>query len=333
MTQAAILAASGSPGTTTGFKNRIINGNMAIDQRNGGAAVTNTAGTVYTLDRWAMYGSQASKFTVQQTATNGTIPYFQYSLKCLSSSAYSVGASDYFGFQQVVEGLNMADLAWGTSSARSVTLSFWVYSSLTGTFGGALQNSGASYNYPFSYSIPVANTWTQIIIPIVGPTSGTWTVSNGAFLYVAFSLGAGSTYTQTGGAWTSSVAFQATGSQSVVGTSGAYLLTTGIQLEVGTTATNFDFRSYGTELDLCQRYFTAFLIGQVSNSWAANSNQYLSISLPTQMRATPSSAIISGSWTGTTPSVNYATTNQYAWATSAYFYGNGGLNYGFSAEL
>jgi hypothetical protein len=241
---------------TFGFKNRIINGAMVIDQRNAGAQVTNTAGTVYTLDRWSMYGSQASKFTLQQNQGSVTPPAgFTNYLGCTSSSAYSVGSGDYFGFQQVVEGLNMSDLAWGTANAKSVSLSFWVRSSLTGTFGGALQNSGASYNFPFSYTISSVNTWTYITIPIVGPTSGTWTVSNTAFVYVAFSLGAGSTWTQTGGAWTSSPAFQATGSTSVVGTSGATFYITGVQLEVGTSATGYEYRQYGTELALCQRYY------------------------------------------------------------------------------
>jgi len=249
MTQAVALAQQASTGVSQGFKNRIINGAMVIDQRNAGAQVTNTAGSVYTLDRWVMYGSQASKFTLQQNQGSVTPPVgFTNYLGCTSSSAYSVGASDYFGFQQIVEGLNMSDLAWGTANAKSVSLSFWVRSSLTGTFGGALQNSGATYNFPFSYTISSANTWTYITVPITGPTSGTWTVSNTAFVFVAFSLGSGSTYTTTGGAWTSSVAFQATGSTSVVGTNGATFYITGVQLEVGSTATSFDYRPYGTEL-------------------------------------------------------------------------------------
>ena len=292
MTQAVALAQQASTGVSQGFKNRIINGAMVIDQRNAGAQVTNTAGSVYTLDRWVMYGSQASKFTLQQNQGSVTPPVgFTNYLGCTSSSAYSVGASDYFGFQQIVEGLNMSDLAWGTANAKSVSLSFWVRSSLTGTFGGALQNSGATYNFPFSYTISSANTWTYITVPITGPTSGTWTVSNTAFVFVAFSLGSGSTYTTTGGAWTSSVAFQATGSTSVVGTNGATFYITGVQLEVGSTATSFDYRPYTTELGLCYRYCYALYKGD--NIYYANGLYYTStnvrtqIQFPVNMRTTP----------------------------------------------
>jgi len=295
MTQAVALAQQASTGVSPGFRNRIINGAMVIDQRNAGAQVTNTAGSVYTLDRWVMYGSQASKFTLQQNQGSVTPPVgFTNYLGCTSSSAYSVGASDYFGFQQIVEGLNMSDLAWGTANARSVSLSFWVRSSLTGTFGGALQNSGATYNFPFSYTISSANTWTYITVPITGPTSGTWTVSNTAFVYVAFSLGAGSSFSTTGGAWTSTVAFQPTGATSVVGTNGATLYITGVQLEVGSTATSFDYRPYGTELALCQRYYWKMYsidagpgayTGLASGIVYTSTGVYLYLKYPVAMRA------------------------------------------------
>jgi len=305
MTQAVALAQQASTGVSQGFKNRIINGAMVIDQRNAGAQVTNTAGSVYTLDRWVMYGSQASKFTLQQNQGSVTPPVgFTNYLGCTSSSAYSVGASDYFGFQQIVEGLNMSDLAWGTANAKSVSLSFWVRSSLTGTFGGALQNSGATYNFPFSYTISSANTWTYITVPITGPTSGTWTVSNTAFVFVAFSLGSGSTYTTTGGAWTSSVAFQATGSTSVVGTNGATFYITGVQLEVGSTATSFDYRPYGTELMLCQRYYQS--IAYTANSILAvglcttTTNQECTIILLQTMRSNPTITLPSAGQTSGT---------------------------------
>jgi len=335
MTQAAILAASGSPGTTTGFKNRIINGNMNVDQRNNGGSVTNVANaSTYTLDRWFYYATQASKFTVQQNSGNApSTQGFSQCVKITSSSAYSVAAGDLFTFQQAIEGNNVSDLAWGTASAKTVALSFWVNSSLTGTFGGAVYNNANDRCYVFSYSIPVANTWTQISITVPGCTDGTWLTNSGIGLLVSFSLGMGSNYTTTAGSWNSSAKFSVTGGVNVVSTSGATFYVTGVQFEVGTTATNFDFRSYGQELVLCQRYYTAFTIGQVSNSWSANSNQYLSICLPVQMRTYPSAAILSGSWSGTAPSTNYQTVNQYAWATSAYFYGNGGLVFGFSAEL
>jgi hypothetical protein len=256
MTQAAILAASGSPGTTTGFKNKLINGNMVIDQRNAGASVTPTVTNQYTLDRWQAQLSVTSKYSVQQNAGSITPPVgFTNYLGITSLSAYSVGSSDYFALRQQIEGYNIADLGWGTANAKTVTLSFWVRSSLTGTFGGYLNDAGDDYCYLFSYSIPTANTWTQISVTIAGPTSGTWNTTNGQGIKLGFGLGTGSTYTSTAGSWQAGVYVQPTGSVSVVGTSGATFYVTGVQLEVGTTATNFDFRSIGTELQLCQRYY------------------------------------------------------------------------------
>jgi hypothetical protein len=238
-----------------GFKNRIINGAMVIDQRNAGASVTPTNGQ-YSLDRWASELTQASKFTVQQNAGAVTPPAgFKNYIGATSSSSYTVLAGDVFTVQQVIEGYNIADLDWGTANAKTITLSFWVRSSLTGTFGGALVNSGGSRTYPFSYTISAANTWTQISVTIAGDTTGTWLATNGVGVYVKFSLGAGSTYSGTAGSWSGTNYYSATGATSVVGTNGATFYITGVQLEVGVTATSFDYRPYGQELALCQRYF------------------------------------------------------------------------------
>ena len=242
----------------TGFKNRIINGGMVIDQRNAGASVTPTSGQ-YLVDRWAADLTQSSKYTAQQNAGAVTPPvgFINY-LGATSSSAYSVLTGDYFVLQQRIEGLNITDLAWGTANAKTVTLSFQVYSSLTGTFGGSLLNSANTQCYPFSYSIPVANTWTTISVTIAGPTSGTWLTTNGIGIKVIFSLGAGTSLSGTAGSWAGSVYLSATGAVSVVGTSGATFYITGVQLEKGSVATSFDYRPYGTELSLCQRYLPAF---------------------------------------------------------------------------
>ena len=155
--------------TGFGFKNRIINGAMVIDQRNAGASVTATTSNLYTLDRWQSVASQSSKYTIQQNAASVTPPagFINY-LGVTSSSAYSVLAGDYFSIQQTVEGLNIADLAWGTANAATVTLSFWVRSSLTGTFGGVLKNNGGTRSYPFSYTVTAANTWELETITIPG---------------------------------------------------------------------------------------------------------------------------------------------------------------------
>ena len=237
------------------MKNRIINGACVIDQRNAGASTT-AADNVYTLDRWQAGSSASSKFTIQQNAASVTPPAgFSNYLGCTSSSAYSVGASETFNVAQQIEGYNVADLAWGTANAKTVTLSFWVRSSLTGTFGGALANSNVTRSYPFSYTISAANTWEQKTITIAGDTSGTWQTTTSTGIRLWISIGTGSTLSGTAGAWAGSDFRSATGATSVVGTNGATFYITGVQLEVGSTATSFDYRPYGTELHLCQRYF------------------------------------------------------------------------------
>ena len=242
-------------GNASIMKNRIINGAMVIDQRNAGASITNIVGAAYSVDRMSLYGTIASKYTGQQNAGAVTSPVgFSNYLGITSSSAYSVLAGDYFMIQHSIEGLNSYDLNWGTANAKTVTLSFWAYSSLTGTFGGTLRAYNGSYSYPFSYSLPVANTWTQISVTITGATTGTFTATNGGNICVCFGLGVGSSFSGTAGSWSANTYFSATGATSVVGTSGATFYITGVQLEVGSSATGFEYRQYGQELALCQRY-------------------------------------------------------------------------------
>ena len=259
--------ANGGTGTTTGyygFKNRIINNAMVIDQRNAGAEIF-PVNDGYMLDRWKYNASQASKFTVQQNAGSVTPPVgFSNYMGFTVTSAVTVGSTDNFMFSQRIEGFNFADMAWGTASASPITLSFWVRSSLTGTFGGSLQNSAENRSYPFTYSISSANTWEQKSVTIAGDTNGTWIgATNGVGLKVWFSLGMGSTLSGTAGAWAGATYFSATGATSVVGTNGATFYITGVQLEKGSTATSFDYRPYGTELALCQRYYSQ--LGGVTN--------------------------------------------------------------------
>jgi hypothetical protein len=255
MTRVVNIAQSGSNNVT--MRNRIINGAMMIDQRNAGAAVATSSGTsVYVTDRFVAQYSQTSKYTLQQNAGSVTPPAgFTNYLGATSSSAYSVGSTDYFTITQKIEGFSLADLGWGTASASTVTLSFWVRSSLTGTFGGVINNVNFDRSYPFAYTIISANTWEQKTITIVGDTGGTWNKTNGIGAQLQFGLGVGSTYNGTAGAWASSGYISATGATSVVGTNGATFYITGVQLEAGTTASPFEQRLYGTELALCQRYF------------------------------------------------------------------------------
>jgi hypothetical protein len=247
-------------------RNRLINGNMVVDQRNAGANVTPATGD-YTLDRWSARLTQASKFSVQQNAGSVTPPAgFSNYLGVTSLSSYSVGATDYFAIQQVIEGYNVADLGWGLTSPQPATLSFWVRSSLTGTFSGSLLNNAGTANYLYTYSIPAANTWTYITVSIPASSiSGTFTsTTNGFGINCYWSLGAGSSVSgSTTGSWNSSLYRSVTGATSVVGTSGATFYITGVQLEVGTKATPYEMQMYSDQLIQCQRYYQTIYPGQV----------------------------------------------------------------------
>ena len=310
-----LLEANGGTGTTTGyygFKNRIINGAMVIDQRNAGAAVASSY-FGYVVDRWSLSQSTTGKLTAQQNQGSVTPPVgFSNYLGVTSQSAFSVGSGDYYTWNQPIEGFNTADLQWGTANAKTITLSAWVYSSLTGTFGGALQNSATTYSYPFTYSIPVANTWTQISITVAGPTAGTWVgATNGTGVNLIIGLGVGSGYSGTANAWASANYKSATGATSVVGTNGATFYITGVQLEKGSTATSFDYRPYGTELQLCQRYYykvnadtssSFFSDGQCDQTTTAKGTVQFKVS----MRTNPTALEQSG--TATDYRVNHSAT-------------------------
>ena len=255
----ATFSGNVAPSVNPTMRNRIINGAMVIDQRNAGASVTQNTSGIYTVDRWAAYGSANAKFTVQRNAGSVTPPAgFTNYAGCTSSSAYTPGAAEEFDLYQYIEGYNIADLAWGTANAKTVTLSFWVRSSLTGTFGAQIANYNSSRSYPFSYTISAANTWEQKTVTINGDTTGTWYTDNSAGMLVNFSLGAGSSKSGTANTWQAGNYTQPTGSTSVVGTNGATFYITGVQLEVGSVATPFEQRLYGTELALCQRYYQTF---------------------------------------------------------------------------
>ena len=263
----------------TGFVNRIINGGMVINQRSFSGTPANGA---YTLDRWSVNNS-AAKFTVSQSSIAPA--GFNNSLLVTSNSSYSVPAGEIYTIGQAIEAYNVNDLAWGTSSAQTIAISFWVRSSLTGTFGGALFNASINRSYPFTYSIAVANTWSYITLTIAGDQSGTWAGTNGAGIYVQFGLGVGTTYSSSSGSWQSGFYFSATGATSVVGTSGATFYITGVQLEKGSTATPFEFRAYGQELALCQRYY--FKDPTVASLVYNGSGSYSSYQFKVTMRAAP----------------------------------------------
>jgi hypothetical protein len=306
-------------GQLAGNRNRIINGDMRIDQRNAGAAHTSTNANIYVLDRWSTYetGGTAGKFTVQQDAGAVTPPVgFSNYIGITSATAFSVTAGIIQSIRQSIEGFNASDLDWGTANAKTVTVSFWVRSSLTGTFGGVLSNGAIDYSYPFTYTISVSNTWEQKSVTIAGPTAGTWLTTNGAGLTLQFVIGTGTTYQGSAGSWSANGYYGATGAVNVTGTNGATLYITGVQLEEGTVATPFERRSYGTELALCQRYAWKYG-GNISDEYLANVGFYADgnkiifgyIQHPVRMRATPTLTVVGspqvkqngGATTGFTP--------------------------------
>jgi len=282
--------------TGFGFKNRIINGAMVIDQRNAGAAVTiNSTANTYVVDRWNGVG-QASDgvFTLQQSST-APAGFTKSLLATVTTADSSIGATQYYLIRQIIEGYNVADLGFGAAGASTFTLSFWVRSSVTGTFGGAATDNSALYCYPFSYTISAANTWEQKSITITGPTSGsTFDKTNGGGLNLYFSLGMGSTYLGTAGAWASATYFSATGSTNLISTLNATFYITGVQLEKGSTATSFDYRPYGTELMLCQRYYQKIGLvdfASVGTGFGISTTQaFFYVKYATTMRASPTSS-------------------------------------------
>jgi len=250
----------GAAASPYGLKNRIINGDMVIDQRNAGASVTPTDGQ-FAVDRWRCRLSQSSKYSFQQNAAAVTPPTgFNYYLGATSLSSFSPASGDFFNFNQPIEGYNIADLAWGTANAKTVTLSFQVYSSLTGLFGARLLNASNNRYYIFTYTVSSANTWTTISVTIDGDTTGTWGTTNGIGISLAFDLGSGSTFdTASPNNWGTSDAIRTSSCVRVIATNGATFYITGVQLEVGSTATPFERRLYNQELANCQRYYNRFI--------------------------------------------------------------------------
>jgi len=309
----------------TGFKNRIINGGMVIDQRNAGASFTPANLGYGGPDRWSFLASQASKFSGQQNLNSVTPPtgftkYLGYSV----TSAVTVGASDYFASQQLIEGFNCADLGWGTASAQPIAVSFWVRSSLTGTFNIAVGNASFGRGYSAVYTINSANTWEYKTITIPGDTSGTWPTDNTASLRLCFNLGAGSSASVAAGSWGAWVGVGATGAVSLVGTLGATFYITGVQLEKGSNATAFDYRPYGTELALCQRYFETFGGGTNdmlpgSGTWGSPTTAVISLVYTVQKRAAPTMSYVGtvGSFEAVNEGVGWRS------ATSISFAGSG----------
>jgi hypothetical protein len=279
-----------------GFRNRIINGNMVIDQRNAGASISVSTDTgIYSVDRFKVAANGGGVFSAQRSTTV-PVGFTNSLLITVTTADASIAAGDYYQVQQRIEGFNVADFGLGTASAINFTVSFWVRSSLTGTFGGSLYNSAANRSYPFTYVVSAANTWEQKTFTVAGDTSGTWTTDNTAGLTLNFSLGAGSTYTDSAaGSWVGSLEFGASGQINPIATNGATFYITGVQLEAGSVATPFERRDYGRELIMCQRYCQNIRSAEGNGSYlrygygeyTAATNLSLNINLFATMRITP----------------------------------------------
>ena len=313
--------------------NRVINGDMRIDQRNGGAAGTAIGG--YTLDRWYYGTGQAGKGTWQRQVSG--LPAFPYCLSFTSSSAYTPLATDTFAFWHSFEADMVSDFAWGTASAQPVTLSFYVYSSKTGAFSGAFSNYTSTRCYPFSYSIPTANTWTKIVVTIPGDTGGAWVMSgNAGSIYVDFDLGAGATLRGPAGAWatTSGTVYYVgvTGAQSIVNTNGATWYLTGVKLEIGSVATPYNRQSLAKSMADCQRYYQIINSAVIAGYNAAGSPIWGSATLQVTMRATPTTGYFSPTYNNSSGVANFGitlnTVTSYALVT-----GTGGANVTYSVTL
>lgn len=288
------MQVGGQDATFGGMRNRIINGDMRIDQRNAGAAVTITAST-YTLDRWRIGSNLSGKVSIQQSsvAPSG----FTNSLLVTSLSNNTPGTFDILAMQQNIEGLNCSDLGWGTANAKPITVSFWVRSSLTGTFGGSMLDAGVGgstwTSYGFTYTINSANTWEYKTVTIPGPTSGVWPKDNSGGISLYFNIATGSAYSVAGGTWTTGItpARSASGVVNLASTNGATFYITGVQLEAGSVATPFEYRPYGTELTLCQRYFYRMnaqaTVAQGFGHNQSTTQMRILFPTPVEMRGTP----------------------------------------------
>ena len=292
---ASINGATPTTDNTMG-RNRVVNGSMEIAQR-GTSAVT--ASGSFPVDRFVIFNVTDGAFSAQQDSSAPA--GFVNSLKVTTTTAdATLTSNQQINLQQRIEGFNVADLGWGTANAKTVTLSFWVRSSLTGSFGGSLRNGASDRSYPFTYSISVADTWEYKTVTIAGDTSGTWLTTTGIGLHVHFGLGVGPTFSGTAGSWAATNYVSATGAVSVIGTLNATWYITGVQLEAGSVATSFERRSYGQELALCQRYYYRIkpdvaygCIAEIAHA-TATTNARARVVFPVTMRTRPTALEQSG---------------------------------------
>jgi len=279
-----------------GYRNLIINGAMQVAQWSTSTTIPEGTET-YGTDRWYGYANSIDELVLTMSQDTDAPAGFAASTKLTTSTAESALAADeYSTFTQKIEGQNLQNLAFGTSDAQSFTLSFWVKSSLTGTFAVSFYKPNGSEIIGSTYTINSANTWEYKTITIVGNTGSSIVNDNTAGLWVTFTLAAGSDWTSTDNtSWGS----YANGKWSYGQTQNGLITTlnatwqiTGVQLEVGSEATPFEHRSYGDELARCQRYYyeinysgAALRLGWGHS--AASTQCRMHFQTPVPMRATP----------------------------------------------
>ena len=274
-------------GQLAGTRNRIINGDMQIDQRNAGAAVTATAAGVYTVDRWAVVEDTDGTATVQQSITVFPAGLFTSLLWTVGTADASLASTQNAAIVQRIEGFNVADFNWGGANAQTVTVSFWVRSSVTGTFPVSLRNSANNRSYVATFTISAANTWEKKTVTITGDTSGTWLTGTSIGLILTIALAAGTSFNTTAGAWAAGNYVSTSSCTNLMATAGATFYLTGVQLELGSVATPFERRSYGQELALCQRYYWTRTGVEFLATVNAGNGYRQHITYPVEMRANP----------------------------------------------
>jgi hypothetical protein len=299
MTNAATLGSFGDVGgSPLVFRNKIINGDMIIYQRQAAA----TASGIYATDRWQLTKSNGA---TESLAPNTDAPTgFSASLRnTISVGDASIGATEYSAFNQSIEGVNTSDLAWGTSSAKSVTLSFWVRSSVIGQYTANLRNLDASRICPFNYTINVANTWEHQKITLPGCLDGVWNAgTTSTSITVQIYPALGSSYLGgTAGVWNSTGKYGSGTPVNAIASNGNIFAITGVQLEAGTCATPFERLLYSQTLSLCQRYYIG-LYGRTSGTTVFGQGLCESSTVgsclfgffPTTMRVEPAASIGAG---------------------------------------
>jgi hypothetical protein len=333
---AAAQVSSLNDGPLSGARNRIINGDMRIDQRNAGGSVTPTADSTYTLDRWLIRNFGGSgRFSVQRSSASVPLG-FSHAAVLTVTTADATNASAY-SLSQRIEGFNTSDLGLGSTTAKNISVSFWVRSSLTGTYCVALRNNAATESYVAEYTISLADTWEYKTVTLPTVATGTWEVTNSIGIILDFTLGSNSGRETTAGAWQSGNFIGTSNQTEWIATSGATFYITGVQLEPGTVATPFERRSYGQELALCQRYYeTNMPLGTVPSNGAGTEDRAafvayssgtggVQVSLAVPKRATPTVTPFGGNnsfaspgqltiyragvWTQTTGTIATAKTN------------------------